>query len=86
MTNAMPTIRKSNPVSRFVLATGERAIKTAAQTALATLGGGVINVWHIPVHESIGIVAGATIASVLTSLASVSVGESGTPSAIRGTQ
>lgn len=47
---------------------GERAIKTAAQAAVATLGAGMFNIADIDVMSVAGIAAGAALLSVLTSI------------------
>ena len=55
----------------FWLATGERALKTAAQTLLllwAAVGG--IDLFQVNVQESLGLAAGAAALSVLTSIVS----------------
>lgn len=61
----------------FWEATAERAVKTVAQTAVATLGAGAIDVVHVD-WEVVGSVSlGAGILSVLTSIASSGVGSEG---------
>lgn len=47
---------------------GERAIKTFAQTAIATLGGGSIGVLDIDWVGVSSVSAGAAILSILTSI------------------
>lgn len=78
---AIPAAVSKVSVRRFVTDLAERAIKTAAQTALATFGGAGVNIWHIGWHESLGITLGATLVSVLTSLSSV--GATGTASLVK---
>lgn len=51
---------------------GERAIKTFAQTALATLGGGTIGVLDVDWVGVGSVSAGAAILSLLTSIVSTS--------------
>lgn len=61
----------------------ERAIKTFAQSLLATVGvGAAVPVWGLNWGESLGIAVTATILSVLTSVASIGVAEEGTPSLV----
>lgn len=52
----------------FALATAERAAKTFAQTLIATLGAGVINIVHVAWVTDLEVSAGATLLSVLTSV------------------
>ncbi|MCL2717810.1 MAG: holin [Lachnospiraceae bacterium] len=67
----------------FIIDLLERAIKTAAQTALAGLGASitfeVVDWYHV-----LSIVGMAFIASILTSIASISTGDKGTASLIKG--
>lgn len=49
---------------------GERAIKTAAQTALASLFVTNVPVWELDWSAGIGVTVTATVASVLTSIVS----------------
>lgn len=60
---------------------GERAIKTFAQTLLAVLAVGV-PVWEMEWVSALGIAAGATVLSVLTSIASASTGNHDTASLV----
>lgn len=83
MTDTVTTPVLKNPVRRFVADLTERALKTGAQTALVAFGGDSMNLWHVPWHNAAGIVGGAVLASVLTSLASVSVGNSDSASLVR---
>lgn len=48
----------------------ERAVKTAAQTALTVLGADQLNVLHVDWETVAGLSGGAALLSVLTSLAS----------------
>ncbi|ODS21082.1 holin [Corynebacterium diphtheriae] len=59
----------------------ERAIKTFAQALLAVLAVGV-PIWELDWSGAFGIAATATVISVLTSIASISVGTQGTASAV----
>jgi hypothetical protein len=58
----------------------ERAIKTFAQSALATLGLGTLDVLTVNWVGVVSIGAGAALISVLTSVASEPVGVGGTAS------
>lgn len=78
MANAM-----ANPVAQFGLQTFERAVKTAAQGALLSYGGQQINLldhgWKVIVLAA----ASAFITSVLTSVASIPVGDTSSPSLVK---
>jgi len=63
--------------SAFWAATGERAVKTFAQTLIALIGAGAISIVAIPWPDNLGIAATATLLSVLTSLVSSTVGNPG---------
>ena len=66
----------------FALQLAERAFKTAIQSALAVFTAGSFN-WFSPDWKaSIGIVLTATVASILTSLASISFGPPDSPSVV----
>lgn len=66
----------------FWLDAAERAIKTAAQTVLATVGTNVTAVTNLDWQEA-GIIVGlATGFSVLTSIVSTGIGEPGTASVL----
>lgn len=58
----------------------ERAIKTACQSALATLGLGSVDVLAVNWVGVLSVGAGAALISVLTSIASEPVGVGGTAS------
>lgn len=47
----------------------ERAVKTFAQAALATLGANAVNVWHVGWLSVLGVSLGAAVLSLLTSVA-----------------
>jgi hypothetical protein len=66
--------------SQFLKDAAERAIKTFAQTLLAYFGAGVFDVLHANWGNALSIAAGATVLSVLSSLVSVNLGNSGTAS------
>ena len=60
----------------------ERAIKTAAQSALALLAATQLDWFHANWKAIAGTIATATVASVLTSLVSMNIGPTGTPSVV----
>lgn len=70
----------------FVKDLAERAIKTAAQTALTVLGADQLNVLHVDWETVAGLTGGATLLSVLTSLASLKFGTVGTASLTKAVQ
>lgn len=51
---------------------GERAIKTFAQTALATLGGGTVGILAVDWLGVASVAGGAAVLSILTSIATQS--------------
>lgn len=53
----------------FAKATLIRAIRTAAQTAVALLGTGALNIVDVDWQQIIGVSGGAALVSVLTSVA-----------------
>lgn len=59
----------------------ERAVKTFAQTFIAVLGGGAVNVVDADLGAAVGVSAGAALLSVLTSLASAKI-TNGDPSLV----
>lgn len=59
----------------FVKDTLERALKTAAQAALAGLGGDQLSLYDINPGTVLGLAGAAALVSVLTSLASRQVGD-----------
>lgn len=61
-------------MTKFMRETAERAIKTAAQTALALFGAGAVNVLDVDWQNIAAVSAGAALVSVLTSVASLPVG------------
>lgn len=60
----------------------ERAVKTAAEAALATLGAGALNVLTVDWVGVASVSAGATVLSLLASVASAGLGTKGTASAV----
>jgi hypothetical protein len=69
--------------SSFVKDLAERAVKTAAQTALTVLGAEQLNVLHVDWETVTGLAGGAALLSVLSSLASLKFGNTGTASAVK---
>ena len=64
----------------FWKATAERAIKTAVQSAVLFTGGSVIDVFNLDWVQLGGFVIGGALLSVLTSIASSSIGDTTGPS------
>jgi hypothetical protein len=60
----------------------ERAVKTAAQSALALVVAAHFDWFHADWKSIVGTIATATVASVLTSLVSMNIGPAGTPSVV----
>ena len=60
----------------------ERSIKTAAQTALALVGAGALNVLTADWQQIVGVSVGAAVLSILTSVASAGV-SGGSPSLVK---
>jgi len=56
--------------SAFWVYAGERAIKTAAQAAVAVLGSNTITITHIDIIGLVSVAGGAALLSVLTSIVS----------------
>lgn len=54
----------------------ERAVKTFAQTLVALLGAGAVDIIHIDWGARLSVAAGAALVSVLTSIASAGSGNS----------
>ncbi|WP_420124379.1 holin [Nakamurella sp.] len=69
---------------KFWKATGERAVKSAAQALLIYFGGdAVFNAWQTDWPAAGGIASGAVVLSVLTSLVSAKLsGEPDSPSLV----
>jgi len=66
----------------FFIQLGERALKTAAQATLALVTAEHFNWLHSNFAALASTVATATLASVLTSLASINPGHAGSPSLV----
>jgi len=66
----------------FWLQAGERAVKTFAQTAVALIGAGVLNVLTTDWQQLIGVSLGAAVLSILTSVASAKVHDDDSPSLV----
>ena len=66
----------------FWLQAGERAVKTVAQTALALVGAGVLNVLTADWEQILGVSLGAGLLSILTSVASAKVHDDDSPSLV----
>lgn len=67
----------------FWVDTAERAVKTLAQSLIATLTvGAATPVWELNWYEAVGIALTATLLSVLTSVASVGAAEPDTASLV----
>lgn len=69
-------------LKQFAADTCERAVKTVAQTAVALLGAGAVNVLDLDWVTLASVSAGAGLVSVLTSIASRPVGSGGTASLV----
>lgn len=67
---------------QFWAAAGERAAKTLAQTLLALWAGDGVNLVHVDWAASLGLAGTAAVLSVLTSIASAGIGDTGTPSLV----
>jgi hypothetical protein len=63
--------------TNFLVAVAERAVKTFAQTLLATIGADAAGVFTASTAEAATVAAGAALISVLTSFASASTGRTG---------
>ena len=72
--------------SAFWAAAFERAIKTVAQTLLSLwlVGDVMFNILTVDWTSALGVAAGAGVISLLTSIVSLPVGDSGSPSLVKG--
>lgn len=68
---------------RFWRHAAERAVKTAAQTAVALVGAGAVDVLAVDWQQVGSVSAGAALVSVLTSVASAGASGDDTPSLVR---
>lgn len=79
----MPKAKKRTLFTNdFWLQTLERAIKTFAQTAVALIGAGVLNVLTTDWQQLLGVSLGAALLSVLTSVASAKAHGDDSPSLV----
>lgn len=62
----------------------ERAVKTAAQTAVALIGTGAVGIIDVDWANIASVSGVAALVSLLTSVASGPIGEPDTPSVVRG--
>lgn len=69
-------------MSQFLIAAGERALKSAAQTLLLLFGAGQLDIVHVDFGHSASLAVGAAVLSLLTSVVSLPVGPSGSPSVV----
>ena len=70
----------------FLVDLTERAVKTAAQTAVTVLGADKLDVLHVDWETVLGLSGGAALLSVLTSLGSERIGNGGTASATKAVE
>lgn len=68
----------------FWKSAAERAVKTAGEFGLVAVGGNVVSAWTLDWMNVAGVMAAGAAVSVLTSLASIAVGDKGTASMVRG--
>lgn len=68
---------------KFWKQAAERSIKTGAQSGLVVLSGDLVNAWQLDYGDMSGIVLGGMLLSVLTSLASMRVGDSDSASLVQ---
>jgi hypothetical protein len=69
-------------MSAFLIASLERAAKTAAQCLLALWGAGGLDIVHVDLAHSASVAAGAAVLSLLTSVVSLPIGPAGSPSVV----
>ena len=68
---------------RFLRELVERAVKTFAQTLVAVVGVGAVDVLSVPWPAALSAAGFAALLSVLTSVASAPWGDAATPSLVR---
>lgn len=66
----------------FWKSAAERAVKTAAQVTVTFLGADVLDAFSVDYQRVAGIALGAAAVSLLTSVASLGVGERNSPSLV----
>jgi len=69
--------KMSNNTKKFLAAIAERAIKTFAQTFVASVGANAMGVFTASAVDSLKVAASAAVLSVMTSIASASFGPHG---------
>lgn len=67
---------------KFGLDALERAVKTFAQSLLALIGAGAVNIVLLPWADIFAVSATAALVSLLTSVVSLPLGDSGTASVV----
>jgi hypothetical protein len=82
MVNEPKGNRMNYLTSTFWRDAAERAVKTFAEAALATLGAGALNVLTVDWVGVLSLGAGASVLSLLASVASAGIGTKGTASAV----
>jgi hypothetical protein len=67
---------------KFGLDAVERAVKTFAQSLIALIGVGAVNIVTLPWSDILAVSATAGVLSLLTSVVSLPLGDSGTASVV----
>lgn len=62
---------EKNDIKEWLIAAGVRAVKTAAQTLVALIGTDMVSIVSLDWPQMLGVVATATVLSLLTSVAGV---------------
>jgi hypothetical protein len=62
---------EKNDIKEWLIAAGVRAVKTAAQTLIALIGTDMVSIVSLDWPQMLGVVATATVLSLLTSVAGV---------------
>ena len=70
-------MKLSRNTKKFVSAIAERALKTFAQTFVATVGAGAMGVFNSSSLDALKLSASAAILSIMTSIASAKYGANG---------